>query len=82
MRDISVFYLDNSVPKGSIVVECGNALLKKGYRIKIFNTINFKKSMHYCIRRSPTATNAELNGHCAVPERPPQNTVFVKQTYT
>lgn len=34
-------------PKGSIVCECGNALLKKGYRIKIFNTINFKKSMHY-----------------------------------
>lgn len=34
-------------PKGSIVVECGNALLEKGYRIKIFNTINFKKSMHY-----------------------------------
>lgn len=34
-------------PKGSIVVECGNALLQKGYRIKIFNTINFKKSMHY-----------------------------------
>ena len=47
MCDISVFYLDNSVPKGSIVVECGNALLKKGYRIKIFNTINFRKSMHY-----------------------------------
>ena len=35
------------VPKGSIVVECGNALMKKGYRIKIFNTINFQKSMHY-----------------------------------
>ena len=34
-------------PKGSIVCECGNALLKHGYRIKIFNTINFKKSMHY-----------------------------------
>ena len=34
-------------PKGSIVVECGNALLKFGYNIKIFNTINFKKSMHY-----------------------------------
>ena len=34
-------------PKGSIVVECGNALLKNGYVIKIFNTINFKKSMHY-----------------------------------
>lgn len=34
-------------PKGSIVIECGNALLKNGYNIKIFNTINFKKSMHY-----------------------------------
>lgn len=34
-------------PKGSIVVECGNALLKHGYSIKIFNTINFAKSMHY-----------------------------------
>lgn len=34
-------------PKGSIVCECGNALLKHGYRIKIFNTINFQKSMHY-----------------------------------
>lgn len=34
-------------PKGSIVIECGNALLKHGYDIKIFNTINFKKSMHY-----------------------------------
>ena len=30
-----------------MVLECGNALLKKGYRIKIFNTINFNKSMHY-----------------------------------
>ena len=34
-------------PKGSIVIECGNALLKHGYNIKIFNTINFRKSMHY-----------------------------------
>ena len=34
-------------PKGQIVCECGNALLKHGYRIKIFNTINFKKSMRY-----------------------------------
>ena len=34
-------------PKGSIAVECGNALLKYHYQIKIFNTINFKKSMHY-----------------------------------
>ena len=34
-------------PKGSIVVECGNALLMNGYKVKILNTINFKKSMHY-----------------------------------
>ncbi|MCY1714882.1 VirD4-like conjugal transfer protein, CD1115 family [Caproiciproducens galactitolivorans] len=34
-------------PKGSIVVECGNLLRRRGYRIKILNTINFKKSMHY-----------------------------------
>ena len=34
-------------PKGSIVVECGNVLLKNGYKLKILNTINFKKSMHY-----------------------------------
>lgn len=34
-------------PKGSIVIECGNALLKNHYKLKIFNTINFKKSMHY-----------------------------------
>ena len=34
-------------PKGSIVVECGNALLKNGYKVRILNTINFKKSMRY-----------------------------------
>ena len=34
-------------PKGSIVVECGRLLQREGYRIKILNTINFKKSMHY-----------------------------------
>ena len=34
-------------PKGSIVVECGKLLEKNNYRIKIFNTINFSKSMHY-----------------------------------
>lgn len=34
-------------PKGSIVVECGNALLENGYKLKILNTINFSKSMHY-----------------------------------
>ena len=41
------FCLDEMLPKGSIVIECGNALLKHGYNIKIFNTINFQKSMHY-----------------------------------
>lgn len=34
-------------PKGTVINECGRALLKNGYRIKIFNTINFKKSMRY-----------------------------------
>ncbi len=34
-------------PKGTVVNECGMALLKNGYRIRIFNTINFKKSMRY-----------------------------------
>ena len=34
-------------PKASIAVECGNMLLRYGYRLKIINTINFKKSMHY-----------------------------------
>ena len=34
-------------PKGTIVNECGNALYRNGYKIKIFNTINFKKSMKY-----------------------------------
>ncbi|MCI1956343.1 MAG: type IV secretory system conjugative DNA transfer family protein [Oscillospiraceae bacterium] len=34
-------------PKGSLIVECGNLLRRRGYRIKILNTINFKKSMHY-----------------------------------
>ena len=34
-------------PKGAIVLECGNAMLKNGYKVRILNTINFKKSMHY-----------------------------------
>ncbi len=34
-------------PKGDIVVDCGNALLKNGYEIRIFNVQNFSKSMHY-----------------------------------
>ena len=34
-------------PKGSLIVECGRLLKRKGYRIKVMNTINFGKSMHY-----------------------------------
>ena len=34
-------------PKGTIVLECGNAMLKNGYKVRILNTINFKKSMRY-----------------------------------
>lgn len=34
-------------PKGSIVIECGKLLLREGYKVKILNTINFRKSMHY-----------------------------------
>ena len=42
-----IFYLDKMQPKGDIVIDCGQALLKNGYSIRIFNTINFRKSMHY-----------------------------------
>ena len=45
--DFSVFYLDETLPKGDIVVSCGHALQKNGYQIKILNSLNFKKSMHY-----------------------------------
>ena len=45
-RDFPVSFVVTD-PKGSIVVECGNALLKNGYKLKILNTINFKKSMRY-----------------------------------
>ena len=34
-------------PKSTILLECGNAMLKNGYKVRILNTINFKKSMHY-----------------------------------
>ena len=34
-------------PKGSIAVECGKLMLRNGYKVKIFNSINFRKSMHY-----------------------------------
>ena len=39
--------IDKTLPKGSIVNACGNALVQNKYRLKIFNTINFHKSMHY-----------------------------------
>ena len=42
-----IFYLDKMQPKGTIVLECGQAMLKNGYKVKVLNTINFKKSMHY-----------------------------------
>ncbi|WP_432764868.1 DUF4368 domain-containing protein [Hungatella hathewayi] len=45
--DFSVFYLDESVPKGTVLIECGKLLQRAGYRIKVLNTINFRKSMHY-----------------------------------
>ena len=34
-------------PKGSLIIECGKMLVKGGYRVKVLNTINFAKSMHY-----------------------------------
>lgn len=58
--DFSVFYLDRTLPKGTVLIECGKMLERgrpykdeKGnlsyqpYRIKVFNTIDFGKSMHY-----------------------------------
>ena len=47
ISNTSVFYLDKTLPKGSIVVECGKLLQRNQYKIKILNTINFKKSHHY-----------------------------------
>ena len=47
ISNTSVFYLDKTVPKGSIAVECGKLMPCNGYKVKIFNSINFKKSHHY-----------------------------------
>ena len=41
------FCLDETLPKGTVLVECGKMLSKNNYRIKVLNTINFAKSMHY-----------------------------------
>ena len=45
--DFSVFYLDKTDPKGSLLIEVGQLLRRGGYRIKVLNTINFSKSMRY-----------------------------------
>jgi type IV secretion system protein VirD4 len=45
-KDFPVSYVVTD-PKGSLVEECGTMLKRHGYRIKVLNTINFKKSMHY-----------------------------------
>lgn len=34
-------------PKGTVLLECGKMLVESGYNVKVLNTINFKKSMHY-----------------------------------
>lgn len=47
ISNTSVFYLDKTVPKGTVLIECGKLLQRAGYRIKVLNTINFRKSMHY-----------------------------------
>jgi len=41
------FCLDETLPKGSVICEVGRLLQRSNYRIRIFNTINFQKSMHY-----------------------------------
>ena len=45
--DISFFYLDIIDPKGSLIGEVGQLLIRSGYRVKVLNTINFSKSMKY-----------------------------------
>lgn len=41
------FCLDEMLPKGTVLIECGNLLQRGGYKIKVLNTINFQKSMRY-----------------------------------
>ena len=47
ISNTSVFYLDKTVPKGTLLPEIGSFLERKRYRIKCLNLINFKKSMRY-----------------------------------
>ena len=56
-----IFYLDKMQPKGTIVLECGQAMLKNGYKVKILNTINFKKSIEILERRIQEEDSAEVN---------------------
>ncbi len=42
-----IFYLDKRQPKGSLIGELGQLLVRCGYRVKVLNTINFSKSMRY-----------------------------------
>ena len=51
-----IFYLDKMQPKGTIVLECGQAMLKNGYKVKVLNTINFKKSIETTGTYSDTIT--------------------------
>lgn len=47
LQSVTVFCLDNTLPKGTVLVECGKMLKRGKYKIKVLNTINFAKSMHY-----------------------------------
>ena len=47
ISNTSVFYLDKTVPKGGVLNQVGGFLQKRGYKIKVFNSIDFSKSMHY-----------------------------------
>ena len=47
LQSVTVFCLDNTLPKGTVLLEVGQMLQNAGYEIKVINTINFKKSMHY-----------------------------------
>ena len=73
--DFSVFYLDETLPKGSLIYECGHALAKKGYLIKTMNTINFHKSMHYFID-----FYEDRKAHGMIAEKP--NSIYQKGGYT
>ena len=47
MKQFPKICLDKTFPKGTVLIECGKLLQRAKYQIKVFNTINFAKSMHY-----------------------------------